>query len=108
VRELFDRKLGIVDVAVHFHKGWFKETIPQQKEKIGKIALLRLDGDWYESTQICLEQLYDNVVSGGFVVLDDYGYWDGCRKAVDEFFAQRNIHPQLQKIDMFGYYFMKT
>jgi len=47
-------------------------------------------------------------VSGGFVVLDDYGYWDGCRKAVDEFFTQRNIHPQLQKIDMFGYYFMKT
>ena len=75
VRELFERKLGIADDVVHIHEGWFKETIPQQKEKIGKIAILRLDGDWYESTQICLQQLYDNVVSGGFVVLDDYGSW---------------------------------
>lgn len=108
VRELFERKLRMADAAVHFHKGWFKETIPQQKEKIGKIAILRLDGDWYESTQICLEQLYDNVVSGGFVVIDDYGYWEGCKKAVDEFFTQRNIRPRLQKIDCFGYFFIKT
>ena len=51
--------------------------------------MLRLDGDWYESTRVCLEHLHDLVVPGGFVIIDDYGYWEGCRRAVDEFLASR-------------------
>lgn len=88
-------------------KGWFQDTLPKDKEKIGKIALLRLDGDWYESTKCCLENLYDNVIIGGYIVLDDYGYWEGAKKALDEFFIKRKISPELIKIDYTGVYFKK-
>lgn len=108
VEELFFDKLMLSPSVVHFHKGWFDHTIPLQKAKIDKIAILRLDADWYESTKVCLAQLYDKVVQGGFVILDDYGYWEGCKKATDEFFIERNIHPTLKKIDKSGYYFVKT
>jgi O-methyltransferase len=108
VQELFFDKLKIPERVVYFHKGWFKNTIPPQNTQIGKIAILRLDADWYESTQICLDHLYDNVVPGGFVILDDYGYWQGCRKAAEEFFIERNISPKLQRVDAGGYYFVKT
>jgi len=108
VQELLFEKLRIPETDVLFHKGWFKNTIPSQTNRIGKIAILRLDADWYESTRICLDHLYDNVVPGGFVILDDYGYWQGCRKAADEFFRKRNIRPKLYKIDAGGYYFFKT
>ncbi len=71
-----------------------------------KIAVLRLDTDWYESTKHELATFYENVVSGGFVIIDDYGHWKGCQKAVDEFLAD---HPDisLQKIDYTGVYFRK-
>ena len=67
-------------------KGWFQDTLPEYKGNVGKIALLRLDGDWYESTRCCLENLYGNVVAGGWVIADDYQL-PGCRRAVDEFLA---------------------
>lgn len=63
------------------------------------IAILRLDGDWYASTQICLEHLYDLVVPSGFVIVDDYGTYDGCRKAVDEFIAARGLTIHLEPVD---------
>lgn len=70
------------------------------------IALLRLDTDWYESTRCELELFYDRVVSGGIVMVDDYGHWRGCRKAVDEFLVG---HPDivLREIDYTGRYFLK-
>ena len=76
---------------INFHKGWFQNTLPKQKSEIDSIAILRLDGDWYDSIKICLDNLYDKVVIGGLVVIDDYGYYEGCTKAVDEFLQQRNI-----------------
>lgn len=108
VEELFFRKLEITQSEVHIHKGWFTETIPLHKGEIDKIAILRLDGDWYESTRVCLDHLYEKVVPGGFVILDDYGYWEGCRKATDEFFKERSINPRMEKIDKCGYFFIKT
>lgn len=66
-------------------KGWFKDTLPQQKQAIGPIAILRLDGDWYESTMTALTELFNQVVPGGYVIIDDYGSWEGCRAAVHEF-----------------------
>jgi len=75
---------------VHLVKGWFQDTLPEYRERVGDIAVLRIDGDWYESTKCCLENLYDNVVDGGYVILDDYALV-GCRKAVDEFFAGRGM-----------------
>ena len=64
-------------------KGWFKDTLPPAKPE--QIAVLHIDVDWYESTKSCLEGLYDRVVPGGVVQIDDYQSWPGARKAVDEF-----------------------
>lgn len=70
---------------VQVHKGWFQETLPRDAPSIGPIAVLHLDADWYESTRLCLTHLYDKVVPGGFIMIDDYGCYDGCRTAVDAF-----------------------
>jgi O-methyltransferase len=107
VRELFFRKLHLSARGKHFVKGWFQDSIPGKKTEIGKIALLHLDGDWYESVKYCLDELYDQVVPGGFVFIDDYGYWEGARKAVDEFLASRNIDATFQKVDTTAAYFRK-
>lgn len=82
-----------------YHVGWFEKTVPLAKSVIGPIALLRLDGDWYASTKICLEELWPLVPSGGIVVIDDYGHWEGCRKAVDEYLASLPFSPFLNYVD---------
>lgn len=107
VKKLFFEILRINPENVVIEKGWFQDTLPSAKNKIGAISVLRLDGDWYESTKCCLENLYDNVVRGGYVIIDDYGYWEGARRAVDEFFEERKISPALIKIDSAGVYFKK-
>ncbi|MDQ3332386.1 MAG: TylF/MycF family methyltransferase [Planctomycetota bacterium] len=71
---------------VRFCKGKVEETLPARAPE--KIALLRLDTDWYESTRHELEHLYDRLVPGGILIIDDYGEWLGARQAVDEFFAK--------------------
>lgn len=88
-----------------FHVGWFQDTIP--KCDIDAIALLRIDGDWYDSTKTCLEGLYDRVVSSGIVIIDDFGRFSGCRKAVVEFFESRNCEPLLHSSDESCVYFIK-
>jgi hypothetical protein len=80
-------------------KGFFNKTLRNSKEKIGKISILRLDGDWYESTMTCLNELYDQVSPGGYIVIDDYGHWEGCKKATDEFRKNRNITAALNQTD---------
>ncbi len=77
---------------IHYHKGWFQDTLPLIKTQIERIAILRLDGDWYSSTKICLENLYDKVVIGGFIIIDDYGCYEGCKRAVDEFIEARGLN----------------
>lgn len=94
VRDLLEH-VGYPQEFVHVHQGWFQETVPSDASAVGPVALLRLDGDLYESTKVCLEQFYDAVVPGGFVVIDDYGAYDGCRLAVDEFFAKVSPRPFL-------------
>ena len=65
--------------APTIHQGWFDTTVPAFAAKWHEdIALLRLDGDWYESTMVCLQHLFPLVVSGGVVIVDDYGAWEGC------------------------------
>ncbi|MGB0100580.1 MAG: TylF/MycF/NovP-related O-methyltransferase [Nocardioides sp.] len=71
--------------GVHFHVGMVEDTIPDQAPE--QIALLRLDTDWYESTRHELEHLYRRLSPGGVLILDDYGDWEGARKAADEFIA---------------------
>ncbi len=85
---------------IHFVKGKVEDTIPHSEIK--DIALLRLDTDWYESTKHELIHLYDRLVSGGVLIIDDYGHWSGSRKAVDEFFAERGLSIFLHRIDYTG------
>jgi hypothetical protein len=72
-----------------------------------KISILRLDTDWYESTKFELDNFFDKVSIGGIVIIDDYGHWNGCKKAVDEFLL---FHPEIQieKIDYTGIKFIKN
>jgi O-methyltransferase len=72
---------------LHIVRGRVEDTLPSHLPE--RIALLRLDTDWYESTRLELELLYPRLVSGGVLVIDDYGHWDGCRRAVDEYFESR-------------------
>jgi len=82
---------------VHLVKGWFEDTLP--RAQVTQIALLHIDGDWYRSVRTTLEALYDRVAPGGYVVIDDYGYWPGCRIATDEFLRERGIRVQLVRVN---------
>jgi hypothetical protein len=104
VRRFLERRLGIPAARLHVWEGWFQDTVPGAAAAIGPIAVLRLDGDWYESTRTCLEGLWDAVVPGGYVIIDDYGTFTGCRRAVDEFLAARGVAPRLIPIDGDGCY----
>ena len=84
VRELL-LSTGYPPERIHFIKGPVEQTIPAQAP--AQIALLRLDTDWYESTRHELQHLWPLVSMQGVMVIDDYGHWDGCRKAVDEYFG---------------------
>jgi O-methyltransferase len=80
-------------------KGWFNETLPRFAPPC-EIAILRLDGDWYDSTRVCLENLYPHLAPGGIVIIDDYYNWDGCARAVNEFvstFTSPNTIPRIRQ-----------
>lgn len=82
---------------LHYRKGDVAVTL--QSDIPQKISLLRLDTDWYESTKIELEILYPKLVSGGILILDDYGYWKGARKATDDYFASIGIKPKFKAME---------
>lgn len=84
----------------HFIKGFVEDTIPSQCPE--RIALLRLDTDWYESTRHELEHLFPRLAVGGVLIIDDYGHWQGARQAVDEFIAHNNIRICLHRTDYTG------
>ena len=107
VRDLLHRQLRVSRDVVEIRKGWFQDTVWRARAEIGPIALLRLDGDWYESTKTCLEALYDQVEHGGFVIIDDYGTFPGCRTAVDEFLASRSLDVDIHTVDYTRVYFQK-
>jgi O-methyltransferase len=83
--------------AVHIVKGWFSDTVPAFTSD-EPIAILRLDGDWYESTMICLTNLFDKVALGGVIILDDYYSWDGCSKATHDFLSQRSAVERIRAL----------
>lgn len=87
-----------VDGYTEFVKGWFDQTLAPNKARIGPIAVLRIDADWYESVKCCLDELYDQVVDGGFVIFDDYYTFDGCALAVHEFLAGRKLSHRIENV----------
>lgn len=70
--------------------GWFDNTT-SSKEITEPIAILRLDGDWYDSTWVCLENLYPKVAESGLIIIDDYYAWDGCSRAVHDYLSKHNL-----------------
>lgn len=92
---------GYPSERMHFIKGRVEETIP--REAPGRIALLRLDTDWYNSTRHELQELYPLLCDGGVLIIDDYGHWEGCREATDEYFKSlAGPMPLLHRIDRLG------
>lgn len=99
------KKYGLLDERVKFLKGWFKDTLASAP--IEKLALLRLDGDMYESTMDALTALYDKVSIGGFIIVDDYHVVVGCKQAIHDFLSIRHIEEKLIEIDGVGVYWQK-
>ena len=100
------RRTGSDLSRVRIVKGFFADTFPEVD--IPQIALLNVDSDWYESVKICFEKFYDAVAPGGFVSIDDYGAWPGCRLAVDEFFQKRGLTHKILPVDSTASWFQKA
>jgi O-methyltransferase len=107
-KRLLEGEIGYDPNFLHYHPGWFQDTLPKDAAQIKRVAILRLDADWYASTKICLEYLYGKVVKGGIVIVDDYGCYEGCRKAVDEWRRDKKIADYLHRIDAEGRYWIKA
>ena len=91
---------GFPTDKIKYIQGKVEETLIQHRPS--KIALLRLDTDWYQSTKKELEDLYPLLVNGGVLIIDDYGHFEGAKKAVDEYFKQINQYPLMHRIDYTG------
>jgi O-methyltransferase len=99
-------KFGLLDEQVVFLPGWFKDTLPTAP--VERLAVLRLDGDMYESTFQALEALYDKVSINGWIVIDDYELVPACRAAVHDYLTARDIRPEIYPIDGVGVFFRKV
>jgi O-methyltransferase len=89
--------VGYPEERIHFVEGLVEDMLPATAPE--GIGLLRLDTDWYRSTKHELEQLYPRLAPGGVLIIDDYGHWEGARRAVDEYFAERHITLLLNRVD---------
>lgn len=97
-----DRIMKSTGAKYHLVKGWFENTVPDF-QGIDKIAVLRLDGDWYDSTMIPLKKFFPLVSPGGLILIDDYYAWEGCSKAVHDFLSERKSDLRLFAGDGFIY-----
>jgi O-methyltransferase len=99
-------RYGLLDDQVVFLKGWFRDTLPSAP--IERIAVMRLDGDLYESTMDALDALYDRLSPGGIVIVDDYGAIESCRAAVEDFRRGRGIGEPITRIDASGVHWQRA
>jgi hypothetical protein len=104
VQENF-RKYDLLDEQVKFLKGWFRDTLPAAP--IRQLAVLRLDGDMYESTMDALTNLYPRLSPGGFVIIDDWAVVEACKLAVNDYRAAHNIIEPIIPIDDDAIYWQK-
>jgi O-methyltransferase len=106
VKRIFDQ-VGVPPGQLRIIPGWFEATL--KSAHVQNIAVLHVDADWYDSVKEVLDTFYDKVVPGGFVVLDDYGLWQGCRQAMTDFFAERGIKDvPIRSVGRDGAYFQKA
>jgi hypothetical protein len=94
------RSTGYDESLINYVKGPVEATIPQDAPS--SIALLRLDTDWYESTRHELRHLFPRLAVGGVLIIDDYGHWEGARRAVDEYIEEHGLRVLLNRIDYTG------
>ena len=99
------RAYGLLDDQVVFLEGFFEDTIPTAP--VEQLAVLRLDGDMYQSTIECMTHLYPKLSPGGFCIVDDYGL-EGCAKAVDDYRAEHGIETPMERIDWTGVFWRKA
>ena len=100
------RAYGLLDEQVVFVEGWFRDTLPGLDSQ--RLALIRLDGDMYESTIQALDALYPKLSVGGFVIIDDYGSWPACKQAVHDFRDANAITDEIIRIDDNGVWWQRT
>lgn len=100
------RAYDLLSDAVRFVPGWFSATLAQAP--VERLAILRVDADLYASTRDALVALYDRVSPGGYVIIDDYWAFEACRLAVDEFLAERDLAPDLRRVDWTAVFWRTT
>jgi O-methyltransferase len=99
--EFAEKAMQMSGASFTCYKGWFSDTLPQNK--IEKISLLRLDGDWYDSTLVCLQHLFPKVSKKGIVIIDDYYTWDGCSRAVHDYLASVQSNSRISEFKGIAY-----
>lgn len=99
------RAYGLLDEQVRFLKGWFSDTLP--RAPVRRLAVLRLDGDLYESTIGALDHCYPKLQKGGYVIIDDYGDIAACRQAVDDYRGRHGITDEMMRVDWTAVYWKK-
>lgn len=99
-------RYGLLDEQVRFLKGWFRDALP--RAPIDRLALIRLDGDMYESTTDALASLYPKLSEGGYLIVDDYGCYASCRQAVHDYRAAHAVADEIREIDWTGVYWQKS
>ena len=104
VEDFLFGELGLYQDNVELVEGWFQKTLPIYRDRISPIALLHIDADWYESVSCVLDNLYDNVEPGGYIVIDDYNHWPGCKLAVDAFLERRGLTPPMAHMHSAAYF----
>jgi len=100
------QRFGLLDDQVKFLKGWFRDTLPTASAS--RLAVLRMDGDLYESTMDILNALYHKVSAGGFVIVDDYHMLPPCKQAVHDFRTRARVTDPIQEIDGTGVFWKKS
>ena len=85
-------------------KGWFEDTLREEQNLPSTIALIHCDADWYESVSLVLESLYSRLSPGGCFILDDFGYWEGCREAFYDFCCRTGEKPLLERVNGQAYW----
>lgn len=98
-------KYGLLDDQVRFLVGWFADTLPSAP--VERLAVLRLDGDMYESTMVALRSLYPKLSPGGYVIVDDWGAVPACRSAVEDFRRDHDVDEPIQEIDWTGVFWQR-